>query len=64
MIIDKETGEVLQRFMFDRPCSFLFVCADTIELYKKFDRILIKDRHAPKEEDQGAEAEEDVAEEE
>ncbi len=43
--LDKETGEALQRFVFDKPYSFLFACADTNELYKKFDRIHIKDPH-------------------
>jgi hypothetical protein len=55
VFLDKETGEALQRFVFDRPYSILFACADTNELYKKFDRILIKDPHAPKEEPQEAE---------
>ncbi len=45
--------------MFDKPYSFLFACADTNELYKKIDRILVKDRHAPQEEDQGESAEEE-----
>ena len=58
IFLDKETGEALQRFVFDKPYSFLFACADTNMLYKKFDHILIKDRHAPKEEDESAEAEE------
>jgi len=49
---DKEMGETLQRFMFDRPYSFLFACADTNTLYKNFDRIVIKDRHAKAEEAQ------------
>ena len=53
----KETGEALQRFVFDKPYSFLFACADTNELYKKFDRILIKDRHVPPEEVEGESAE-------
>ena len=44
--------------MFDKPYSFLFACADTNELYKKFDRILIKDHHAPEENEEGDEAEE------
>jgi hypothetical protein len=52
IFLDKETGEALQRFVFDKPYSFLFACADTNELYKKFDRILIKDRHAPDQENQ------------
>ena len=50
VFLDKETGEALQRFVFDKPYSFLFACADTNELYKKFDRILIKDHHARQEE--------------
>jgi hypothetical protein len=58
IFLDKETGEALQRFVFDKPYSFLFACADTNELYKKFDRILIKDRHAPQEEVEGESAEE------
>ena len=60
VVLEKETGEALQRFVFDKPYSFLFACADTNELYKKIDRILIKDHHAPKEdqEDEDAEAEE------
>ncbi len=39
--------------MFDKPYSFLFACTDTNMLYKKIDHILIKDRNAPKEEDEG-----------
>jgi hypothetical protein len=30
--LDKETGEVLHRFGFDRPYSSPFACADTNEL--------------------------------
>jgi hypothetical protein len=59
IFLDKETGEALQRFVFDKPYSFLFACADTNELYKKFDRIMIKDRHAPPEEGEGEGAEEE-----
>ncbi len=60
VFLDKETGEALQRFVFDKPYSFLFACADTNELYKKFDRILIKDHHARQEEvhQEGTEGEE------
>ncbi len=32
VFLDTETGEALQRFVFDRPYSFLFACADTSEL--------------------------------
>ena len=56
IFLDKETGEALQRFVFDKPYSCLFACADTNELYKKIDRILIKDRHAPQEEVEGESA--------
>ena len=35
IFLDKETGEALQRFVFGKPYSFLFACADTNELYKK-----------------------------
>ena len=58
VFLDKETGESLQRFVFDKPYSFLFACADTNTLYKKFDRILIKDPHAREEVQEGDEAEE------
>ena len=51
-------GEGLQRFVFDKPYSSLFACVDTNEL-KKFDRILIKDRHVPEEEGESAEGEEE-----
>ena len=34
IFLDKETGEALQRFVFDKPYSFLLACADTNELYK------------------------------
>jgi len=57
IFLNKETGEALHRFVFDKPYSFLFACADTNELYKKFDRILIKDHHAPEEEQDGEDAE-------
>ena len=36
IFLDKETGEALQRFMFDKPYSFLFACADTNEMCKKY----------------------------
>ncbi len=58
IFLDRETGEALQRFVFDKPYSFLFACADTNELCKKNDRILIKDHHAPAENQEGDEAEE------
>ena len=58
VFLDKETGEALQRFVFDKPYSFLFACTDTNKLYKNFDRILIKDQHAPEEDQEGDEAEE------
>ena len=58
IFLDKETGEALQRFVFDKPYSFLFACADTNKLYKKFDRILIKDQHVHEEDQEGDEAEE------
>ncbi len=35
VFLDKETGEALQCFVFDKPYSFLFTCADTNMLYKK-----------------------------
>ena len=58
VFLDKEIGEALQRFVFEKPYSFLFACADTDELIKKLDRILIKDHHAPEEDQEGDEAEE------
>ncbi len=58
IFLDRETGEALQRFVFDKPYSFLFACADTNELYNFFDRILIKDHHATEENQEGDEAEE------
>ena len=33
IFLDKETGEALQRFVFDKPYSFLYACADTNILY-------------------------------
>jgi hypothetical protein len=45
--------------VFDKLYSFLFACAETNNLYKTIDRILIKDRHAPAEEGESAEAEEE-----
>ena len=50
IFLDKEIREALQRFVFDKLYSFLFACADTNELFKKLDRIMIKIRHAPPEE--------------
>ena len=58
IFMDHETGEALQRFVFDKPYSLLFACADTNELYKKIDRILIKDHHAPEENQEDDKAEE------
>jgi hypothetical protein len=56
--LDRETGEALHRFVFDKPYSFLFACADTNEFYKKNNRILIEVHHAPEENQEGDEAEE------
>ncbi len=58
IFLDKEMGQALQRFVFDKPYSFLFACADTNMLYQKCDHILIKNHHAPAEEDESPEAEE------
>jgi len=58
IFLDRETGEAIQRFVFDKSYSFLFACADFNELYKKNDRILIKVHHAPEENQEGDEAEE------
>jgi hypothetical protein len=58
IFLDRETGEVLQRLVFDKPDGFFFACADTNDLYKKLDRILIKDHHAPEENQEGNKAEE------
>ena len=52
-------GEALQRFVFDKPYSFLSACAGTNELYKNCARIVIKDRHAPPREGEGDKAEEE-----
>ena len=41
IFLDKEIGRALRRFVFDRPYSVLFTCADTNELYKELDRIII-----------------------
>jgi hypothetical protein len=57
IFLDRETGEALQRLVFDKPYIFLFACANTNELCKKIARILIKDHHAPKENQEGDEAE-------
>ena len=35
VFLDKETGEALQRFVFDKPYSFLFAYADASELHFK-----------------------------
>jgi hypothetical protein len=35
VFLDKGTGEAMHRFVFDRPYSFLFACADTNDLCKK-----------------------------
>ncbi len=35
VFLDKENGEALQRFVFDKRYSFLFACVDTNELKKK-----------------------------
>ncbi len=59
IFLDKEPGEILQRFVFNKPYSFLFACANTNELYHKIDRIPIKDHHAPAEEGEIAKVEEE-----
>ena len=58
IFLDREKGEALRRFVLDKPYSFLFACADTNELYKKIDRILVKDHHDPEEIQEGDEAKE------
>ncbi len=35
IFLEKETGEALQRFVFNKPYSCLFACADTNELCTK-----------------------------
>jgi hypothetical protein len=59
IFLGKETGETLQRFVFDKLYFVLFACADTNKLYKNIDHILIKDRHASPKEGESAEAEEE-----
>ena len=44
--------------MFDKLYIFLFACADTNKLYKNIDCVLIKNHHAPEENQEGDEAEE------
>ena len=46
IFLDREQGEALTRFVFDAPYQFLFADVNTNQLYKKFDRIIVKGDHA------------------
>jgi hypothetical protein len=46
IFLDREQGEALTRFVFDAPYQFLFADVNTNQLYKNFDRIIVKDDHA------------------
>ena len=48
IFLDKETGETLHRFVFEKPYSFLFARADTDKLYKKIISFLYKTTMPPK----------------
>ena len=41
IFLDRDTGDALTRFVFDRPYAFLFADVNTNKLYKNFDRILV-----------------------
>ena len=43
IFLDREQGEALTRFVFDKPYQFLFADVNTNQLYKYFDRIIVKD---------------------
>lgn len=49
IVLDKDEGEALTRFVFDVPYAFLYVDVNTNSIYKKFDRITQRD--ASKEKD-------------
>ena len=44
IFLDRDTGEALQRFVFDRPYAFLYAVSETNDLYKNFDRIRVRQR--------------------
>ena len=46
IFLDRDTGEALQRYVFDRPHAFLFASAETSSLFKNFDRLLVKEKNA------------------
>ena len=43
IFLDREQGEALTRFVFDKPYQFIFADVNTNQLYKNFDRIIEKD---------------------
>jgi hypothetical protein len=43
IFLDREQGEALTRFVFDKPCQFLFADVNTNHLFKNLDRIIVKD---------------------
>jgi hypothetical protein len=43
IFLDRKQGEALNRFVFDAPYQFLFAYVNTNQLYKNFDRIIVKD---------------------
>ena len=49
--MDRELGEALTRFVFDAPYQFLFADVNTNQLYKNFDRIIVKDDAGQKREE-------------
>ncbi len=43
IFLDREQGEALTRFVFDKPYQFLFADVSTNHLWKQIDRIIVKD---------------------
>ncbi len=52
VFLDKETGEALQRFVLIGPTRSSLDAPTPTSSTKQLDRNLIKDRHAPKQDDQ------------
>ena len=43
IFLDRDVADKLQRFVFDEPYTFMFVCVDTNKIHKNFDSVHIKD---------------------
>ena len=52
IFLDRDTGDALTRYVYDRPYAFLYADVNTNSLYKNFDKLHIKDGQAEDQETQ------------